>query len=141
MHICVLGQSTIQTKSLLDYSAFCWATGHLRFALIESVPNTVFVCNGFRPSDIAGLLDEESIVPSNKEIAPTVLPIAPEPRFWPSVIVSAEDDNSKKQRSNKHTNQPSTRQTKVYGKKKNSNSVSAEALELTLSEKLNCKYR
>lgn len=139
-----LGPSVIQTKSLLDYSAFCWATGHLTSQLASDVPNRVFLCNGIRPSVVVDILDEESVVPLNKKIEPTVLPIAPEPRFWPTFVASAADADSKKQKSNKHTAQPNARHTRVYGKDKKKSDSTDDVEDVTESPrdlKLGCRYR
>lgn len=131
----------IQTKSLLDYSAFCWATGRLTSELASDVPNRIFLCNGVRPSAAVEILDEEAVVPLNKKIDPTVLPIAPEPRFWPIFVASAADADAKKQRSNKHTAQANARQTRVYGKKKSDSVDDAEVIESPRDAKLGCRYR
>lgn len=134
----------IQTRSFLDYSAFCWSTGHLVSELAnDEVSNRVFLCNGIRPSIVADILNAQTVEPLNKKIEPTVLPTAPEPHFWPVFVASAAEAESKKQRSSKHTAQPNARQNKIYGKdKKKSDSASAEErTESPRDAKLGCRYR
>jgi hypothetical protein len=115
--------------------------------LSEGVQNRVFLCNDVKPSTVIEFIDDQSIVPLNREIEPTVLPIVPQPRFWPSIMVSAAETENKKQRTDKHTNQPNARQTRVYGKEKkksDSNSEKTEAEsgnDFTTQNKLDCKYR
>lgn len=90
---------------------------------------------------------EQSIVRFNKQIEPTILPTAPEPRFWPTFVVSAAEISEKKSRSSKHTTQPNARQTRVYGKEKKKSDDAVEEkhesknLEQRFDNKLSCKYR
>lgn len=105
--------------------------------------NRVFLCNGVKPSSVIDFIDEQSIVRSNKQIEPAALPTAPQPRFWPSFIVSAAEVDSKKQRSSKHTAQPNARQTRVYGNKdkKKSETKTEDEPQSENVDKLKCKYR
>lgn len=107
------GPKQVLTETLIEHSAFCWASAHLR-ADLNILEHQVKLCNGIKASRFSFL--ENSLTPLHDHSEEIALPSMPQQRFWPSMFVSAAEPEKKAK--SKKTEQPgSARKDRVYGKK------------------------